>query len=73
MTKSTDENKLIEKIDSPWELIGYIFKYRAKSLCAVLTIIIVGTILILNVSYDEKHGFRWRPAAKITIDKELKK
>ena len=73
MTKNNDENKLIKELSSPWEFLGYVFTYRTKEILAVIILILIGTILILNISYDKKDGLQWRPAAKITIEKELKK
>lgn len=73
MTKNTDEDKLIKELDGPWDLLGYLFKYRTKEIMGLFIIILIGTMLIMNISYDKRHGLQWRPAAKIDINKELKK
>lgn len=73
MTKNGDENKLIKGLSSPWEFLGYVFKYRTKEILSVIILILIGTILILNISYDKVNGLQWKPAAKITIEKEIKK
>jgi len=69
MTKNTDENKLIKELSSPWEFLGYAFKYRTKEILSVIVLILIGTILILNISYDKVNGLQWRPAAKIEVKK----
>lgn len=72
MAKNKEENDLIKELSSPWEFLGYAFKYRTKEILSVIILILIGTILILNISYDKANGLQWRPAAKIEINKGVR-
>jgi hypothetical protein len=69
MTKNKDENELIKELSSPWEFLGYAFKYRTKEILSVIILILIGAILILNINYDKANGLQWKPAAKIEVKK----
>ena len=66
--ESTEENEVIEHISGPWQVIAYALKYRLKEILAVIVIFLIGAILIMNISYDKKNGFRWGPAAEINVE-----
>lgn len=61
------ENDILSKVDNPWELVGYLFRYRAKEILAVIILLLIGYILVSNISYDKKHGWQWRPSITIEV------
>ena len=72
MSKSSEEIKLINNLSNFWEFAGYIFRYRMKEFLILVIIILMGIILSLCISFDKKHGFKWRPAADVKIQTESK-
>ena len=65
----TKENGVMKDIKTPWQLIAYLFRYRAKELLLLLAAILIGIILTMNISYSRKDGLQWRPAAKVEVKK----
>jgi hypothetical protein len=69
---NNNENNFIFKIRNRWGFFAYIIKFHPCFFVLapiLIIVVIIGIILILNVSYDQTHGFRWHPAAKIEINK----
>lgn len=72
MTKNSDENKVIEKVDSPWEMIAYLFKFRLKEILVFIIVILIGAMFIFSFGYDKKHGCSFKPV-DVDIKAEVKK
>ena len=67
MTKKEDQ--AFKEINNPWDMIAYLFRFRTKEILAVLGVVLVGYILVANISYDKKNGFSWRPSVSIEVNK----
>jgi hypothetical protein len=64
-----NEDRAFKEIDGPWDMIAYLFRYRLKELLAFVIILLIGYILVANISYDKKNGFSWRPSVSIEVKK----
>jgi hypothetical protein len=63
------EDQAYKEINNPWDMIAYLFRYRLKELLAVIVILLIGYILVANISYDKKNGFSWQPSVSVEIKK----
>jgi hypothetical protein len=74
MTKNTDENKVIGEVNSPWELIAYLFKFRLKEILMVIIVILVGSMFMFSFGYDKRHGCSFKPVPlDVDVKAEVKK
>ena len=63
------EDQAFKTVDNPWDMIAYLFRYRLKEILAVLVILLIGYILVANISYSKKDGFCWTPSVSVEIKK----
>jgi len=52
----------IKDINNLWEFLAYLISYRMKELIILLLTGTIAVYLFLNVEYNKKDGFCWRPA-----------
>lgn len=67
MTKKEDQ--AFKTINGPWDMIAFLFRFRAKEIMSVIIVLLLGYILVANISYDKKNGFSWRPSVSIEVKK----
>ena len=69
----TKEDDAVKEMSGIYKVIYNAFRWHYKEIMTTVCIILLGIILIQNIScgYDSKDGFyfEWRPAAKIEISK----
>jgi hypothetical protein len=70
-TKTIDTD--LTDISNAWQMIAYILRYCKMELFIILLLIILGTVSIMNVSYNKKDGLEVKPTIKIEATKEIKK
>lgn len=63
------EDQAFKTINNPWDMVAYLFRYRLKEILAVITILLIGYILVANISYSKKDGFSWQPSVSVEIKK----
>lgn len=63
------EDQVFKEIDNPWDMIAYLFRFRMKEILSVIILLLIGYILIANISYSKKDGFSWSPSVKIEVSK----
>jgi hypothetical protein len=56
-----------------WQMIAYIFRYCKMELFIFMLLVILGTMAIMNLNYNEKYGWQYKPGIKVDINKEVKK
>lgn len=59
------------EIDNKYELIGYLFKYHLWKIIVVLLTIAFIISMFINIGYNQKEGFFWKPA-DISINRKIK-
>ena len=63
------EDQAFKSVDNLYDLIAYLFRFRLKEILAIIIIILVGYMLVANISYSKKDGFCWRPSVTIEVKK----
>lgn len=63
--KNGQELKVITSLKNPFQFMAYALKYRLKEILAIIIILLLGWILITNVTYTKKDGFQWKPSIKV--------
>lgn len=65
----TKEDQAFREVDGPWDMIAFLFRFRMKEILSVIILLLIGYILIANISYSKKDGFSWSPSVKIEVSK----
>lgn len=61
------EDQAYKEIHNPWDMIAYLFRFRLKELLSLVVLLLLGYILVANVSYSKKDGFCWKPSVSVEI------
>ena len=65
----TKEDQAFKDVNNPWDLIAYLFRFRMKEILSVIVLLLIGYILVANISYTKKDGFSWSPSVSIEVKK----
>lgn len=57
-----EEIKSMKDINNFWEFLAYLISYRMKEMVILLLSGTIALYFFLNVEYNEKEGFKWKPA-----------
>ena len=63
----TKEDQAFKDVNNPWDLIAYLFRFRMKEILSVIVLLLIGYILVANISYSKKDGFSWSPSVSIEV------
>lgn len=60
----------MKDLNNLWEFLAYIISYRMKELVILLMAGTIAVYLFINVEYNKKDGFCWKPApVKVEVKK----